>query len=167
MAEDIQKPAPDAVAQVVAELKSGFYYGGGPKKQLLGVTMAMATSAPAENDITALIDITAYEESPWGDSANTQRSFRLSLAEVKVLSETAPLFNGAFFEIALKMTEQLERERAPFLLEQAACEAAQRAEQARQVEEWCDQGLPTSAPTSVRTPLRLQRKNKFGVAYGD
>jgi hypothetical protein len=170
MADDLQKPVSDTAAQVIAELNSGYSHGGGPKKEILGITLVTATSDPARNDITALVDVNAYQESPYGDSANTRRSFRLSLAVVQELSGTAPDFRGSFAGAAREMAAQLEKEREPFLREQAealaARQAQERVDDIRRVENWCDQGLPTNAPTVVRRPLRLTRKNGFRVTHG-
>lgn len=104
-----------SVAYVLRELKSGFGDASSavaPCKQITGVSLAIWRFDPEADDLYARIDVNAYQQSPYGDSANTRQGFVVTRAGVHELSRIAPDFRETFRDIAAEMDAALPAERA-------------------------------------------------------
>ena len=82
--------------EIIAELSSGYNESGfsGPSKSILGVNFTPATDTDSMTELKGLLTIDAHQESPWGDTANTQRSFEVTLDVLKAVAESATNFRG-------------------------------------------------------------------------
>ena len=150
--DETEPPEPPVYDQVVRELDSGYKSEHtAAMKEITGVIMTGAASSPALDDIVATLAVCSDSQSPGYESYSNQRPFRVGLADVWRLAETAPGYRWRFNQFAADMVAQLEKDIA----------ASKRG-----VADWCDQGLPTQAPTAVGPPLRLRRKNGFQVTHG-
>ena len=133
------------VDQVIAELNSGYGRMGacGPLKEINGITLKSAAPDRARREVKAVIAVEAYQESPYGDCAHTERAFYVSLGDVARLAETAPMFRPSFAKMARQLETRLEKER----------NARRQA-----LEDWCNAGLPTKKSTKTLRPLRLKNR---------
>lgn len=169
MAED-QAAELSTVDKVIAELNSGYDRAGGPKKSILGVGFVVSWPDAEENKVIGLVDVSAYQEDPYGNSGSTRQSFHLTLQDAWTLAQKAPRFRENFAAAAKEMRGELKRVRKPLVQKMIAARANRRAEKhaenMRGVESWCDQGLPTNTPTAIRGPLRLKTGGNSFCIWG-
>lgn len=142
------KPPVDArpvYDQVIAELNSSYREDSlsGPKKEVNSTVAINTVYNPAANEAMVTIAICSYQESPYGDCANTQRTFEVGLNDICRLAQNAPRHQFAFAEMEKTVTAKLAEERAAYV---------------KNVENWCDAGLPMQQPAAVLRPLRFKVK---------
>lgn len=129
------------VAQIVAELNSGYGGTAGPVKEVNELKLEGAAPDGANNKITARIIIGSFRQGLHDEMWNEVKHFDITLDEVRSLEKNAPSFRPIFARIAECLSTQLQEAREEYV---------------SLVESWCDAGLPTRQATAVMRPLRLK-----------
>ncbi|MDI1227296.1 MAG: hypothetical protein PSY14_06395 [bacterium] len=93
--------------EIIGELNSGYNESGvnGPSKTILGVNLNFAEDTDSA-ELKGYLLIDAYQESPWGDSANTQRSFEVTSDLLKEVTIRATNFQERLKIISEEFSER-------------------------------------------------------------
>ena len=136
------RPAPppkSLVDQIVDELNSGFKHGGGPCKEINGVEVGEPRFDSEHGKVMATVTVLAYQESPWGDSANTKRQFDVPIRDMRLLAEKSTDYRAQFARASASVEAQVAAFEKDFEKNRA-------------------EGMPTGQPTTIMKPLRWKNR---------
>lgn len=136
----------DRVEAVLKELNSGYgdvMSATAPYKSICGVALMNNYYDAETREMFANIDISADQQSPWGDNATTKQSFTLSLSDLWVLASCAPKFASQFDAMAGSLQDL------------AATRAAQLAQN---IQDIVRQEGKLQRPITLMKPIVLKRK---------
>lgn len=103
---DLENEPLTTVEEVIRELKSG--YGSStssiaPCKEIQSVELVQTEYNMEKREMLARIAVHAYRQSPYGDSANTSRTFFITRKDAAQLAACAPSHTQQFRHVAEKL----------------------------------------------------------------